>query len=125
MQVRAGEDARKIWETTPRERILDSRFVKTRRTSPDEENQTEIKCRWALKGFQDPDLLELERQSPTLSSDALAVALQILASYKWLMHFMDVEGAFLQGEGLRRKHGEICAHLGGDVAPGIPEGAVF
>ena len=47
-----------------------------------------------MKGFRDPDLMEMMRQSPTLSLDSFMVVLQILASNKWQMVISDVEGVF-------------------------------
>ena len=69
--------------------------MKTRREDPNQPGKTEIKYRWCVKGFRDPDIYEMNRQSPTLSMEALMVTLQILASNQWLLHIADVEGAFL------------------------------
>lgn len=113
IKVYSGEDARRIYDTVDSKRILESRFVKTRRDNPDT-SQSEIKCRWVVKGFQDPDLDELERQSPTLSADGLGVALQTIASNKWQMTIADVEGAFLQGDEYSSKGGSI-----------FPAGSIF
>lgn len=111
--------------TVPKERFIDSRFVKTRRSSPDQPGETEINCRWVLKGFQDPDIWELHRQSPTLSADSLVVILQILASRKWELMIMDVEGAFLQGEPLERQQGKLYAKMPPEGIPGYPNDAVI
>ena len=125
IKIHSGEDARKIYEQIDPKRILDSRFVKTRRIDPDDSSKEEIKCRWVVKGFQDPDLDDLERQSPTLSADGLAVALQTIASNNWKMTVADVEGAFLQGEEYNRKGGSIYTTIPREGFPGIPEGSVF
>lgn len=58
----------------------------------------------------DPDLEHLERQSPTLSADGLATALQLASSNRWVVRIADVEGAFLQGDRLERKSGRIFAN---------------
>lgn len=97
---------------------MESRFVKTRRKKPENPLETEIKCRWCVKGFRDPDLLEVERQSPTLSMDALMMILQVIASNGWKLIISDVEGAFLQGENLVRKNGKIYVKLPADKIPG-------
>lgn len=125
LKVIVGEEAERMRKEIPRERILESRFVKTRKVDPDDASKSEIKCRWVLKGFQDPDLMELKRQSLTLSADALSVVLQIIASQRWCMNIMDIEGAFLQGDSLRRKNVKIYAILGRDQFEGIPEGALL
>lgn len=124
IKVYSGEDARRIYDTVDSKRILESRFVKTRRDNPDT-SQSEIKCRWVVKGFQDPDLDELERQSPTLSVDGLAVALQTIASNKWQMTIADVEGAFLQGDEYSRKGGSIYTTVPKEGLPGVPAGSIF
>lgn len=100
--------------------------MKTRREDPNQPGKTEIKCRWCVKGFRDPDIYEMNRQSPTLSMEALMVTLQILASNQWLMHIADVEGAFLQGETLKRKNGRVFVEVTKEdcIVLGIPEGAV-
>ena len=122
IKVHRGQDAQRIRETVESNRILDSRFVKTRRNNPDDETQSEIKCRWVLKGFQDPDLMDLHRQSPTLSADAFAVTLQLLASFRWTLNIMDVEGAFLQGEPLQRSQGKLFASVPREGIPGLDSG---
>ena len=109
--VHRGERAREIEQQTEPGRILQSRYVKTRKMCSDNPQESEIKCRWVIKGYQDPDLDDLERQSPTLTADGLAVVLQLTASMCWTSQIADVEGAFLQGEKLERRHGKIYARL--------------
>ena len=123
--VHVGVKAKEIRENTPADRFIDSRFVKTRRENSDCPDSTEIKCRWVLRGFQDPDLLELHRQSPTLSADGLAMSLQVIASEKWVLFIMDVEGAFLQGDPLNREKGRIFAKVPREGIPGIDQDAVI
>ena len=125
IRIHTGREAQQIMQSVPKERFIDSRFVKTRRASPDNPGQTEIKCRWVLKGFQDPDILELQRQSPTLSADSLMVTLQLIASLKWELMIMDIEGAFLQGEPLQRKQGKIYAKIPKEGIPGVGEDSVI
>ena len=84
----------------------------------------DIKCRWVGKGFQDPDLDMLERQSPALSADGLAVVLQLFASKHWLLEIADVEAAFLQGDVFQRKNGPSFIRLPQDGVPGVPEGSL-
>ena len=66
--------ADKLRTSTPLERFLESRFVKKRKHDPSKPGGTKLKCRWCIKGFKDPDLLDLDRQSPTLSMDGLSVS---------------------------------------------------
>ena len=113
-----GKEYHKVMAEHPKERILESRFVKTRRENPNEPGKTQIKCRWCIKGFRDPDLYDVEKQSPTLSLDSLMMCLQIIAGKKWDLIISDVEGAFLQGEPMVRNKGKIYVRLPKDGVPG-------
>jgi hypothetical protein len=62
-----GLEAERIRKEVAPSRILQSRFVKTRRFCIDDPQQTEVKCRWVVKGFQDPDIDFLERVTYTNS----------------------------------------------------------
>ena len=97
IKVHIGKDAERLKREIPPERFLESRFVKTRRANPENPKEIEIKCRWCVKGFRDPDLFEVDRQLPTLSMDALMMILQVIVSKGWQLGISDVEGAFLQG----------------------------
>ena len=126
IRIHTGVEAKKLRDEQPKERFLGSRFVKTRREDPNQPGKTEIKCKWCVKGFRDPDIYEMNRQLPTLSMEALMVTLQILASNQWLLHIADVEGAFLQGETLKRKNGRVFVEVAKEdcTVLGITEGAV-
>ena len=123
IKVHTGQEAQRILEQTDRKRISESRFVKTKKVH-ESGSDYDIKCRWVIKGFQDPDLDVLERQSPTLSADGLAVVLQLLASKHWLLEIADVEDAFLQGVMFQRKNGPLFIRLPKDGVPGVPEGSL-
>lgn len=118
IKIHVGKEAERLQQEYPKERFLESRSVKTRRPNPEVPGEMELKCRWCIKGFKDPDLFSLERQSPTLSMDSLSVCLQVLVSKKWELIISDVEGAFLQGEPLRRENGKIFVKIPKDGIPG-------
>ena len=120
-----GLEAERIRKEVAPGRILQSRFVKTRRLCPENPEQTEVKCRWVVKGFQDPDIDVLERQSPTWTADGLACVLQLLASFKWRLTVADVEGAFLQGEEYKRDTGPIYVSMPKDKFPQLPADTLF
>ena len=90
---------------------MDSRFVKTRKAAADGSVSEKIKCQWVIKGFQDSDVDALERRSPTLTADGLAVVLQAISSKRWIQNIADVEGAFLQGNRYERERGKLYAKL--------------
>lgn len=95
IKVFRGKEAEMLRKEYPLERFLESRFVMTRREDPVHPGKSELKCRWYIKGFKDPDILEFQRQSPTLSSEGLAVCLQLIALSKWQLVIADMEGVFL------------------------------
>ena len=54
------------------------------------------KARLVILGYQDPDLDELERESPTLSTTSRALIFTISANEKWKLKSGDVKTAFMQ-----------------------------
>ena len=105
IKVHQGEEAEKLKRDMSQERFLESRFVKTRKQDPTRPGGIKLECRWCIKGFKDPDLLDLDRQSPTLSMDGLSVCLQLISSNKWRLIVADVEGLFCKGNPLSVKTG--------------------
>ena len=116
-------DAERVRNST--DRVLPSRFVITRK--PDDRNPGRYitKARWCIRGYLDPDVNKLQTQSPTLSTEALALVMQLSASYGWDFGICDVEGAFLQGENLYREQGELFVELPPGGAPGIEKGSLL
>ena len=106
-------------------RILPSRFVITKK--PDEKSPGKFitKARWCIRGYLDPDILKMDTQSPTLSQEALALVLQMSASCSWNFVIADIEGAFLQGDALRREDGEVFVELPPGGIPGLPAGSML
>ena len=62
------------------------------------------KARLVILGFQDPQIEDLVRDSPTLGKTTRMLLLQLVASEKWALRSFDIKAAFLQGEtdGARR-----------------------
>ena len=56
------------------------------------------KARLCVLGFQDPDLTEVPRDSPTLSAASEALIMQWLASHKCRLISGDIKTAFLSGD---------------------------
>ena len=104
-------------------RILKSRFVLTKADEAELSPSTEIKARWCIRGYLDPDILSLDTEAPTLSAEGAAIALQNIASHQWDLQICDVEGAFLRGDDLHRQQGWVFVSQppGGleDLEPGI------
>ena len=117
--VHVGKEAKRLREEVSKEQMLESRFVKTRREKPGHPGQQEVKCRWCIKGFRDPEVDIIDKQSPTLAADTLAMVLQVIASKRWVMTVADVEGAFLQGPPLERPCGRLFVQLPSEGVPGV------
>ena len=120
-------------ERIPAANILRSRWILTWK-EVDEIEAKEIgkarkaKARLVILGYEDPNLTEIPRDSPTLQKESRSLILQYCASQKWNIKSFDVKTAFLRGsrrdnrilgvdppEELRRKLGlkptEICELL--------------
>ena len=85
----------------PSERILGMRWVLTWKALTDEEGMQQgrkAKARLIIKGFQDPDLLALKRDSPTLSTQNRNTILSLAAVHKWKCFIGDIKTAFLNGD---------------------------
>ena len=61
-----------------------------------EADATNPKSRLCAVGWQDPQIMEVERSSPTPLSTSLYACLQLAASRKWKTRVKDVKTAFLQ-----------------------------
>ncbi|CAE7240458.1 RE1 [Symbiodinium sp. CCMP2592] len=124
IKVISGPEAEILRRQIDPSRILKSRFVKTRRPHPKLPGKKELKCRWCVKGYLDPDAESLLRQAPTLSGDGLAMVLQMIASRGWDLEIADVEGAFLQGKPLERSAGPIYVEMPNEEVPGAAPGSL-
>ena len=86
----------------PRERILGMRWVLTWKAITNEETGVvsgqKPKARLIIKGFQDPDLLKLKRDSPTLSTQSRNMVLGLAACHGWQCYVGDIKTAFLNGD---------------------------
>ena len=67
----------------------------------------------------------MDTQAPTLSAEALSLVLQLAASNNWELTIADVEGAFLQGDSLKREDGDVYVELPPGGIPGLPEGTLL
>ena len=123
VEIISPKDAEKIRRSTSR--ILPSRFVITRK--PDEKcpGRYITKARWCIRGYLDPDVNRLQTQSPTLTTEALALVMQLSASHRWDFGICDIEGAFLQGGSLCREQGALFVELPPGGAPGIAKGSLL
>ena len=89
----------------PPERVLPMRWVLTWKTIEDEEGKVvgkKPKARLIIKGFLDPDLLSLKRESPTLSTQNRNLLLSVAAWKQWKVQVGDVKTAFLNADATER-----------------------
>ena len=56
------------------------------------------KARLVVLGYQDPQIEEIPRDSPTLSKTARMLILQTIATHSWQLLSFDIKAAFLQGK---------------------------
>eukprot|EP00434_Breviolum_minutum_P042887 symbB.v1.2.038193.t1/scaffold5827.1/size23306/2 len=117
----------------PAANILRSRWILTWK-DVDEIEAKEIgqnrkaKARLVILGYEDPNLTEIPRDSPTLQKESRSLIMQYCASQQWCIRSFDIKTAFLRGsrrddrilgvdppDELRRKLGlrplEICELL--------------
>ena len=65
---------------------------------PDIEDDWKGNPRLCVLGFQDPDLTEVHRDSPTLSAASEALIMHWVASHKYRLISRDIKTAFLSGD---------------------------
>ncbi|CAE7230232.1 RE1, partial [Symbiodinium sp. CCMP2456] len=80
------------------EQILKSRWILTWKAPEEGEHQQRAKARLVVLGFQDPKLVEVMRDAPTLSREGRALVLQTIASKKFRLGSFDIKTAFLRGK---------------------------
>ena len=111
------------------DQILRSRWILTWKPPEPGESQHRAKARLVVLGFQDPKLVEVMRDAPTLSREGRAIVLQSVASAKFTLTSFDIKTAFLRGkadannplamepppelrQALNLKDSEVCQLLG-------------
>jgi transposase InsO family protein len=61
------------------------------------------KARLVARGFEEYDNSDIQKESPTCSSEALKVILSVIAQKNWEPRTMDIKTAFLQGNSIDRE----------------------
>ena len=80
------------------EQILKSRWILTWKSPEPGDSQPRAKARLVVLGYQDPKLVEVMRDAPTLSKEGRALVLQTIASCKFPLGSFDIKTAFLRGK---------------------------
>lgn len=90
--LREGIDPRKV---------LGMRWVLTWKPVQDE-NGSEVgkrpKARLIIRGYEDPNLLHLRRDSPTLAVQSRNTLFSLMSMFKWKLFCGDIKTAFLNGD---------------------------
>jgi hypothetical protein len=84
-----------------RERVMQMRWILTWKRETDKDGQVvgqKPKARLIMKGYQDPDLTQLDRDAPTLSVLFRNLLLAQTAARKFRLAVGDIKTAFLQGD---------------------------
>ena len=100
-------------------RIMPSRIVRRWKPSEQPGIPPSRKSRWCVRGDQDPDLMDLSRHAPTVTTATLAVVLQIAASCKWAAAVGDLRNAFMQSDMLKRPAGRLFCRQPKGGLPGL------
>ena len=110
-------------------RILGMRWILTWKPVMDDEGvQTgrKAKARLIIKGFEDPDLLKISRDSPTLSTFGRNMLLTQASMRNWTLQVGDIKTAFLNSDDT-----EVERQIFGEPPPdakqllGVPETKLF
>ena len=86
----------------PAANILRSRWILTWKDVDEIEakeigKQRKAKARLVILGYEDPNLTEIPRDSPTLQKESRSLILRYCASQKWHIRSSDIKTAFLRG----------------------------
>ena len=104
--------ANKVWTFTEigkneADRVVTARWVLTWKQPEPQEGQPaslqrRAKARLVLRGFEDPDLFNLEKTSPTASKSSKMLLLALVPIFGWTLFCGDVRCAFLSGAEFKR-----------------------
>ena len=111
VEVLSEEESRKIRKSFQdqgkEDRILPTKIARRYKPAEQPGEPASKKSRLCIRGDLDPDLLELERFSPTINTVNLSLLLQIAANEGMVATVGDLKNAFCQSRPLKRKNGEL------------------
>ena len=106
-----------VWEfcdeNDPLGRAVTARWVLTWKSSEDG-GPPRAKARLVLRGFEDPDLLTIEKAAPTATRQSKLILLAMAGNNGWTVQSGDVKTAFLSGASFDRR---IVVKLPNDCGP--------
>ena len=105
------EESRKVRSDLQKEgkedRILPSTVARRRKPAEQPGEPAVMKSRLCIRGDQDPDILEVERFSPTLNTQNFNLLLQVSCNSNMAAAVADFKNAFCQSKPLYREKGPI------------------
>ena len=91
--------ARERWP----DRATDTRWARIWKPDDSMPSGRRAKARLIIKGFTDPDLIDIESRSPTLTWEAFMTVLLSVCSHGHKLQFRDVQLAFNTGDPIKRE----------------------
>ena len=85
------------------DRAMDTRWAHTQKPDDSKPSGRRAKARLIIKCCTDPDLLDFESQSPTLTREGSMTVLQSVCSHGHKLQFGDVQQTFNTGDPIKRK----------------------
>lgn len=103
--ISTGTVAKILRHQLPLENIMRCRWILTWKSLDEEEQQSmgvhrKPKARLVVLGYEDPQIENIPRDSPTMSKLSRMFVLQTAASKKWNIESFDIKTAFLRGTDL-------------------------
>ena len=114
LSLEEAAQARARWP----DRAMDTRWVRTWKPDESKPLGRRAKARLIIKGFTDPDLLDIESHSPTLTREGFMTVLHSVCSHGHKLQLGDVQQAFNSGDQERTTTLRPNAASGG--VPGEP-----
>ena len=119
------EVEKQLSESGQYSRILPSTMVRRWKPAELPGDPPSMKSRWCIRGDKDPDLLSLDRYSPTVSTAVVSIALQTACSRKFRCAIGDLKNAFMQSEPLTRPQGRLFCKQPRGGLPGLTPGQLL
>ena len=107
------------------QRILPSTMVRRWKPAELPGEPATMKSRWCIRGDKDPDLLSLDRYSPTVTTAVISVVLQTASSLGFRGAIGDLKNAFMQSEPLSRPQGRLFCRQPRGGLPGLSPGQLI
>ena len=82
---------------------MDTRWARNWKSDESKPPGRGAKARLIMKGFADPDLLDIESHSLTLTRQGFMTVLQSVCSHGHKFHFGDLQQAFNAGNPIKRE----------------------